>query len=566
MSIIEYRVLRSNVCKGINWTEEGETILSLCEGLITEGSENNIQNVASLFKDLERQNIVGIDRLNVLKSVLKGMRKWPLVDEVEKFEEKRKAYTNLLEKIIVKLGECDLQRLLGICRPHYLAADVEGNINDVRTLFKELEVKNNLGADYVGVLKTILNETRNNDLLKEVEEFERKRKDEENADREREETEDKRQALATAIYTVPRVVGRMMGAVNVHCNFKTVGGVVVAVGAGVVLYKYSRGDTDIQQFTAAFNEAILPAATNLCAISNSSLCFTVQADSREALRALWDEYLDSSLQSRLQEFLVTEEIIQLADGEEVILTVYIDEEEFNNASLDLMVRNQVFSSEKSDRSKERNRRNSDSAMHFPQKESEVSAILLKLNRAEINFLHEKIESLEKEIVELKEKEPIPLSFGGFDEELAPNPFLLSSLDKWMERRIQYMAEGEGRRKYGTDFDDLEDSVEKESTRRARLPYFSERFVVRKRKVTARMGERLPWRRQSQPSMEGLYETGVKEEVRKTRLEKRWNSDPILCCQDTTPWDHLGDGKFTQIEEWQKKWIYVEQQSDETLNT
>jgi len=193
MSIIEYRVLRANVCKGINWAEEGETILSLCEGLITEGSENNIQNVASLFKELERQNNVGIDRLNLLKSVLKGMRKWPLVDEVEKFEEKRKAYTNLLEKIIVKLSGCDLQRLLGICRPHYLAADLEGNINDVRTLFKELEVKNSLGADYVGVLKTILNETRNEDLLKEVEEFERKRKDEENADRERVETETKRQ-------------------------------------------------------------------------------------------------------------------------------------------------------------------------------------------------------------------------------------------------------------------------------------------------------------------------------------------------------------------------------------
>ena len=114
----------------------------------------------------------------------------------------------------------------------------------------------------------------------------------------------------------------------------------MAVGAGVVLYKYSRGDADIQQFTVAFKEAILPAATNLCAISNRSLCFTVQAESRDALRALWERYLDGSLQSRLQEFLVTEEIIQLADGEEVILSVYIDEEEFNNASLDLMVQNQ----------------------------------------------------------------------------------------------------------------------------------------------------------------------------------------------------------------------------------
>ena len=120
------------------------------------------------------------------------MDKWPLVDEVEKFEKKRIAYINLRENIIVKLGESDLQRLLEICRPH-LPADLGSNINDVRTLFKELEKKNRLGADHVGVLKRILNETRNEDLLKEVEEFERNRKDEDNADRERVETETKRQ-------------------------------------------------------------------------------------------------------------------------------------------------------------------------------------------------------------------------------------------------------------------------------------------------------------------------------------------------------------------------------------
>lgn len=33
--------------------------------------------------------------------------------------------------------------------------------------------------------------------------------------------------------------------VNVYCNFKIVGGVVVVVGVGVVLYKYFRGDNDI---------------------------------------------------------------------------------------------------------------------------------------------------------------------------------------------------------------------------------------------------------------------------------------------------------------------------------
>ena len=127
---------------------------------------------------------------------------------------------------------------------------------------------------------------------------------------------------------------------KVHCNFKTVGGVVVAVGAGVVLYKYSRGDNDIQQFANLFQEAILPAATNLCAIGNGSLCFTVQAENRAALQLLWEQYQDNTLRTKLQDFLVTEEVKRLADGEDVIVTVFLDKQEFQDACLDFMMEEQ----------------------------------------------------------------------------------------------------------------------------------------------------------------------------------------------------------------------------------
>ena len=111
----------------------------------------------------------------------------------------------------------------------------------------------------------------------------------------------------------------------------------MAVGAGVVLYKYSRGDTDIQQFANLFNEAILPAANSLRAIGNGSLCFTVQAEDRAALQLLWEQYQNNTLQKKLQDFLVTEEIKQLADGEDVIVTVHIDEHEYQDACLDFVM-------------------------------------------------------------------------------------------------------------------------------------------------------------------------------------------------------------------------------------
>ena len=194
MSSIEYRILLHRVSHCISWLNEGETLLSvsLGDGLIAAGSENNIQDVNSLFKELERQNNIGIDHLDVLKALLKGIRKWPLIDEVENFQVRRESYVLLLEKIVLKLGEYDVGRLIEICEQH-LALDTEGRINDVRTLFKELESKNRLGADCLRILKKILKETEEEDLLKELEDFERKRKDEETTDRQRMESAERRE-------------------------------------------------------------------------------------------------------------------------------------------------------------------------------------------------------------------------------------------------------------------------------------------------------------------------------------------------------------------------------------
>ncbi len=196
MSFIEYRALLfRKVSQGINWLNDGETLLSLCEGLIATESENNIQNASSLFKELEKQNNLGIDDLDVLKDLLRGIEKWTLIDNVEKFEEKRKNYVSLRGNITVKLSEYDVRRLIETCGQHlgHLAADRKGHINDVHALFKELESKNRLGANRLGILKKILKETGEEDLLKEVESFERKMKDEEIADRERMESEMRRE-------------------------------------------------------------------------------------------------------------------------------------------------------------------------------------------------------------------------------------------------------------------------------------------------------------------------------------------------------------------------------------
>ena len=119
--------------------------------------------------------------------------------------------------------------------------------------------------------------------------------------------------------------------IRVHCTFRKIGGALLVVGTGLILRRCST----LEEFVEAFRVATLPAANALRAISEGSVCFTVQAENRSALEALWERYRDGALQRDLQEFLVTEEIRQLAEGEEVVVTVYIDEQEFRNALVDL---------------------------------------------------------------------------------------------------------------------------------------------------------------------------------------------------------------------------------------
>ena len=199
MSKIEYRTLHCKVSQGIDWQTEGETLLSLCGDLIAEGSENNI---AALLKELEIQSNLGIDHLEHLKELLRRVKKWALVDEIESFETKRKNYHCMLEKVIHKLDELnDLERLINFCTPH-LAEDREGEIESIRVLFEKLESKNRLGPACLGILKKILKETGEDELLWEVDEFEKKRKDEDIRDRQRMEAEERSQGESPSLLSL----------------------------------------------------------------------------------------------------------------------------------------------------------------------------------------------------------------------------------------------------------------------------------------------------------------------------------------------------------------------------
>ena len=179
MSATEYNNLLYAICRKLDELNALDQLLSMCRGKLAPGSEGDIRNTRSLCDKLEENNKLGIDRLQVMKRLLRGVEDWALLEKVEKFECKRKEYKALLEKIISSLDALDdLERLIAICR----GSVREGNIEDVRSLFRELENQENLEIDYLDVVKNILAETESNELLKELEEFEERRNQEDKSE------------------------------------------------------------------------------------------------------------------------------------------------------------------------------------------------------------------------------------------------------------------------------------------------------------------------------------------------------------------------------------------------
>ena len=126
------------------------------------------------------------------------------------------------------------------------------------------------------------------------------------------------------------VISTFFTAVTTHCTFHNlVGGTVL-----VYVWRLLCRSRNLKEFAKALAEDALPFGNFVRAIGDGSIRFTIQAENVFALDALWQSYQDKTLQTKLQKFLVTEEIEQLTGGE-VRLTVDIDEDEYRNARLDL---------------------------------------------------------------------------------------------------------------------------------------------------------------------------------------------------------------------------------------
>ena len=124
----------------------------------------------------------------------------------------------------------------------------------------------------------------------------------------------------------------LFSVVNIKTVFKLVAGGLTAVSAMEVLSRWSSFD----QLVAAVRTCVLPAGTRLVQITDGCVRLTVQAESLSALKLLWNLYQDGTLQKNLHDFFVTDELRELADGEDMEVNVTIDEDEYQKACVELI--------------------------------------------------------------------------------------------------------------------------------------------------------------------------------------------------------------------------------------
>ena len=181
MSSVAYKGLLIKVALQLS-QHDHQQLLEMC-GLDDEAE--NILDARSLIKRLEEKSQLGIDRLGVMEEVLATLDELSLLEKLKEFEKKRKEYTNLLAKVHGALDSDErihLEQLKDIFKRE-TSMELDESISNVRTLFKELEKHGSLGFRRLDFLKEILTEIEKEDLVREIEEYEQRRNDNDKAER-----------------------------------------------------------------------------------------------------------------------------------------------------------------------------------------------------------------------------------------------------------------------------------------------------------------------------------------------------------------------------------------------
>ena len=128
-----------------------------------------------------------------------------------------------------------------------------------------------------------------------------------------------------------RIATLYFAVLNIKTVFKVAAGGIVIASAFELLRRGSTYD----QLVNAITTCVLPAGAKLVQITEGSVNLKVQAEHISALDTLWSLYKDGTLKERLEYLFITNKVTGIAGGEQVEVTVTIDEQEYKKARKEL---------------------------------------------------------------------------------------------------------------------------------------------------------------------------------------------------------------------------------------
>ena len=183
MSRVEYNHLLLEISQRLDELNKATLVYLICEGRM-ESSAQVIPGTLFLFQKLQDQKRLAIDQVGLLKDFVKQVNERSLLRKVEKFEERRKEYKELLEQTSRALDESNqLQKLIVVCTERVTLEENERNSQTARILFEKLEGRELFGFDRLEFLKEILSRIQRQDLVKEIQDFEKRRTNEDDYER-----------------------------------------------------------------------------------------------------------------------------------------------------------------------------------------------------------------------------------------------------------------------------------------------------------------------------------------------------------------------------------------------
>ena len=143
--------------------------------------------------------------------------------------------------------------------------------------------------------------------------------------------------------TVVRVGERFLTFHDIMSTFQSVGRLFGSFtnwfqsqSTDIELIDFSDESVRLSDESVRFSDESVRFSDESVRFSDGSVYFTVQAKSLKGLTTLWEMFKNGTLEKSLYDFLVTYKVIELAEaGEDVELTVSIEEEAYKRACIDL---------------------------------------------------------------------------------------------------------------------------------------------------------------------------------------------------------------------------------------